>query len=140
MSKLFLMDTSAWIVSFRQPCDINIKSSIEALLSERRIVSCGIIMLELLRGVVSEAEYKKLFNDLNALDFVEITPRVWQASYKIAFEMKRKGNLIPTADCLIAALVIESNLKLIHADQHFSIIQKFTPLEEINILNKINIE
>ena len=130
----FLLDTSAWICSFKPALNLKTKAFIESLLSERRVVTCGIVMLELLQGAVSEAEYKKLHEDPKALDFMEISPRIWDISYKVAFTMRRKGNLVPVGDCLIASLAIGTNVELIHADKHFDAIQKHIPLEAINIL------
>lgn len=134
------MDTSAWIISFKASLNPKTKIAIDAFLSESRIVTCGVVMLELLQGAISEAEYRKLFADLSALVFIETNQRIWEASYRIAFEMRRRGNLIPTGDCLITAIALESKLELIHADKHFDAIQKYIPLEASNILVKPNIE
>lgn len=138
MAELFLLDTSAWIISFRAASVLKIKPFIESLLSERRVVTCGIVMLELLQGAVSESEYKKLFADFSALDFAQINSAVWEVSYKIGFEIKRKGSFIPATDCLIASIAMDGGLKLLHADKHFDIIQKYAPLEAVNILHKFN--
>jgi len=75
-------------------------------------------------GIKNQKEFKELKEEMKSLIWLEISEKVWNRSYSIAFQARRKGITIPSTDILISALVIENNCNLIHSDKHFNILSK----------------
>jgi hypothetical protein len=58
--KFFLVDTSAWLYALRKEFNPVIKDRLDLLLKENRVLTAGIIKLEILGGTKSEKEFQRL--------------------------------------------------------------------------------
>ena len=123
-SDLFLVDTSAWILSLRKEFLPVLKDRIEHLLKENAIVTIGLVKLELLGGTKTEKEFQRLKSRLDALDTVECDLLLWQKAVDLAFKLRRKGVIVPYTDILIAAGALKIKATVIHVDAHFDLIHK----------------
>jgi len=133
-SELVLVDTSAWVLALKKAADPDVKKRIEALLAENRVVIVPLICLELLGGVKSPAEFKRLKSRLEALHTIPLAKAEWEEAASLAFELRRRGKTIPYADIVIAAVAILHNLTLLHADRHFGIIAREINLKAESLL------
>lgn len=125
MDSLFLVDTSAWIYALRKDYLPKIKSYIEKLIEEDRVVINSIIKLELLAGTRTKKEFSRLKLRLDALPEIEINQAVWETAQIMAFDLRRKGVEIPLIDILILSSGKSSNFTLVHRDKHFELAGKY---------------
>ncbi len=119
--KLVLVDTSAWIQALRPGGPERARREVARLVAEDRAAVAGIILLELLSGVKTAKEYRRLKEDLEALVQLAITEHTWQDASRLAFDLRRKGITVPATDVLVMTVSMANACALIHADQHFDL-------------------
>jgi predicted nucleic acid-binding protein len=119
--KLFLVDTSAWILALRKQPVSAIKERIDLLLADNCVVTVGIIKLELLGGAKTEREFRRLKSRLDALEQVETDTSLWEAAYDLAFALRRSGLTVPYTDIVVAAAALRVDATVIHVDTHFDL-------------------
>ena len=124
---MVLIDTSAWIASFRKTGNHELKEFMKQAVVSGLTVTSPIIILELLQGCWSVGERDALKIKLESLDILSITSSVWEQAYELGFSLRRKGLTIPTVDLIIAALAIENKSLLLHHDGHFEMIVPHHP-------------
>lgn len=124
---MILVDTSAWIASFKKTGNHSLKEFIKQAIVFGHAVTSPIIILELLQGCRSIEERDSLRIKLESLDILPMTPVVWEQAYELGFSLRRKGLTIPTLDLVIAALAIANNTFLLHHDEHFEMIVPYFP-------------
>jgi len=122
-----LVDTSAWIVSFRKTGDPQLRDFLRQAIIAGMAVTGPIILLELLQGCKSIEERDALRMKLESLDLLLFSPSTWEQAYELGFALRRKGMTIPTTDILIAALAMENRTLLVHQDGHFEKIASVFP-------------
>ena len=135
-NKLFLIDTSAWILGLKRNSAFQIKNLLTEILDKDQSATTGIIILELLQGTKTKKEYEEIFSDLSALHYFKENREIWKKASLLGFELRRKGITIPSTDLLIASISVYYNLNILHADNHFEIIKLHSNLKTTN-LNKI---
>ena len=133
-NKLFLIDTSAWILGLKRNSSPQIKNILMEILDKDQSATTGIIILELLQG--TKKEYEEIFSDLSALHYFEENKEIWKKASLLGFELRRKGKTIPSTDLLIASISLYYDLDILHADNHFEIIKLYSNLKTTD-LNKI---
>jgi predicted nucleic acid-binding protein len=121
MNNLCLVDTSVWIYALRKAFVPEIKSYVERMIDDDRIVIVPIIKLELLSGTRTKKEFSRLKLRLDALPEVAFTERLWDTAQELAFRLRRKGLAIPLIDILIIAGAISADAVLVHQDRHFDL-------------------
>jgi hypothetical protein len=124
---MILVDTSAWIVSFKKAGNHDLKEFVKQAIVSGHAVTSPIIVLELLQGCRSVEERDSLRTKLESLDLLPITPAVWEQAYDLGFSLRRRGLTIPTADLIIATLALENKTFLVHHDEHFEMIVPYFP-------------
>jgi len=125
MNSLFLIDTSVWIFALRKKYIPEIKSRVEKLLGEGKVVINPIIKLELLAGTKTKKEFSHLKLRLDALPEIAISQEIWEETQKIAFELRRNGLDLPLIDTIILSCAKFSNSTIVHGDRHFELAGKF---------------
>jgi len=121
-----LVDTSIWIDFFR-----NTRSPagdlMDLLLSENRVVLCGIVEMEILQGLMAKerARTEALFE---LLPYIETGREDFRAAGLLWQQLRRKGITIPATDCLIARLCIHRRIPLFSLDAHFDGIENLQRL------------
>ena len=124
-----IIDTSAWIESFRPQGQNKLKEAVKQLISEGKILLPGIIKAELLRGTKSKEEYQMLDELLSGLTYLPVEDDFWGRLAKFSFDLLRGGITVPLVDACIALLAIEQKASLLHRDAHFDLIAQKTELE-----------
>ena len=132
-NKLFLIDTSAWILGLKRNSSNQIKNILTEILDKDQSATTGIIILELLQGTKTKKEYEEIFSDLSALHYFEENKEIWKKASLLGFDLRRKGKTIPSTDLLIASIALHHDLTLLHADNHFEQIQEYTDLKTKNL-------
>jgi predicted nucleic acid-binding protein len=134
---LFLVDSSAWLFALRKEFNPAIKDRLDLLLKENRVLTTGIIKLELLGGTKTEKEFQRLKMRLDALEESETGTSLWERAYDLAFQLRRKGVTIPYTDILIAACALAHDTTLLHVDAHFDRIAQFSHLKVESYVGRI---
>lgn len=134
----FLVDTSAWLFALRKDANLEIKARLDTLLREDAVAITGIIKLELLGGTRTREEFRRLKSRLDALKYVPMEePLLWDLTYEMAFNLRRKGLTIPYTDILIASAAIKEDVILLHADIHFDQVARHSKLRVESFVNRI---
>ena len=124
-----LIDTSVWIDYLRPGCPAALLARVRDILMERRAVSLPVIWLELLTGVLSEALYEDLRDEVTAIPLLEMDERLWEGAYRLGFELRSKGLTIPSVDLIIASAAIRHQVMLLQRDRHFDLIARHSKLK-----------
>jgi len=124
-----IIDTSAWIESFRSQTDKAFINLVKDLILKGRILVPGIVKTELLRGTKNQKEYNKLNDLLKGLEYLPVSEDFWEKLSRFSFRLFRKGITVPLTDTYIALLCIENNASILHRDKHFNLIAEKAPLK-----------
>jgi len=128
-----LVDSSAWIASFRSDAPASLQNYLTQGLTKRSIATASIIKLELLQGANTPREYNDLKSMFDSLHALEMTQAVWNRAYWLGFTLRRNGITIPTTDIMVAALALEYDCALLHQDRHFPMIQSVVELKTVEL-------
>jgi predicted nucleic acid-binding protein len=131
-----IVDTSAWIESFRPDGDVKLKERVKNSILEGEILLIGIIRTEILRGTKSRKEYNMMSELLSGLNYLSVEEDFWDRLSRFSFDLFRKGVIVPLTDTYIALLAIENNVPVLHHDKHFNLIAQKTSLNivEVNMI------
>ncbi|MBM4351664.1 MAG: PIN domain nuclease [Deltaproteobacteria bacterium] len=119
---MILIDTSAWIASFKKTGNEELKEFMRQTVVSGLAVTSPIIILELLQGCRSVGERDALRAKLESLDILPLNQDVWEQAYELGFSLRRRGLTIPTVDLIIAALAVVNKSLLLHHDEHYEMI------------------
>lgn len=131
--QLILVDSSAWIKSFRGEADRDSLRVISSAIEDNCCVITPPIVVELLQGAKNAKEFQLLKKQLESLIVDKITDLDWEKVYELAFLLRRKGFAIPTMDILIASRAVEKKYLLLHCDKHFQLIAKYSKLDQLSM-------
>lgn len=126
-----LVDTSVWSQAFRRdnPTETPELVALRRLLGSATLVSTtGIVVQELLQGVVSTSAREQISQRMRRLRVVQPTVDDHVAAAAIRNACRAKGVQLGTVDALIAQLCIGNDLALLTADGDFRHAAKHTAL------------
>lgn len=118
---MFLIDSSVWIEYLRHGGSKKVKERVREILEKDNAVSCGIVIVEILRGAKDEKTFKLLRETLSSLPQISIDDSVIKRAAEWGFKLDRKGKNISTTDLFIAAAAYE-NAVILHLDSDFETI------------------
>lgn len=126
----FLVDTSVWVEWLKGQDTPEAGWLGHAIVADADIVVPGLVVTEVLRGVASKREARRLEHLLGQFD---PAPPLDDRDYRDAARLYRhclaKGvTIASTVDCLIAQLAIRHRLGLVTRDRDFQAIARVTPL------------
>lgn len=126
-SRLVLVDSSVW-VAFLGRQHLGAAAALPELLRGHRVAINEVIRLEVLTGALNEAQYAELSDAFEGLHALPSTDAVWRRAERLRFELRQRGRVVPVADVLIACSALLYDCELLHADRHFDVISRLTPL------------
>jgi predicted nucleic acid-binding protein len=133
MARLILVDSSIFIGLTREQVDP--LQALTARATAHDWVTCGIVRLEVIRGV-KRPRTKQIFSDfLDLLTSAPTTARVWKDAAELAWTLDRRGLVLPAADILIACCARSIGAGVLSYDEHFALIpglDVFSRLEDLN--------
>lgn len=136
MKDRILIDTSAWILSFKKSDHENLKHKILQALNSLTAVTTNIVILELLQGCRDKKEYEAMKSRLNAVELLPVNDNIWEIAYTTGYELRSKGIAVPTVDIIIASIARAYNCTLLHHDRHFKFIVKHLDFSSIDFLDE----
>jgi predicted nucleic acid-binding protein len=129
---MFLIDSSAWIEYLRPHGSRKAKERVREILEKGEAVSCGIVVIEILRGAKNEKDFRTLRESLMSLPQIPIDEAVIERASHWGFTLDRKGKVASTTDLLIASAAYKK-ARLLHLDSDFGMIGDLAGLEEERI-------
>jgi hypothetical protein len=129
---MFLIDSSLWIEYLRPKGSKKVKEKVREILQKEEAVSCGVVVVEILRGAKNEEDFQSLHDSLMSLPQILIDEAVIEQASKWGFLLDRKGKSISTTNLLIAASA-HKKAQLLDADSNFEIISSIVDLDEERI-------
>ncbi len=130
MSFKILPDTSAWISFFRDTTDETGLKLHRLIELEADICLCGPIVTEVLQGIRSDRDHKKIAKLFELPEYLIMDRAVYEYAAEIYRGCRAKGLTIrSTMDCLIAATAILQDAHLLHQDRDYEGIARHYPLK-----------
>ena len=114
---MVLVDSSVYIQLLRE--QKNPVAELATRFDVVEIVICGIVRVEVLRGVLRQDVRAYLRTFFDALVDVPMTESVWRAAEELAWNLDRTGAILPVTDVLIATCAFEADASLLTHDRHF---------------------
>ena len=116
---MILIDTSAWIEFLRAretPADHRVQSALEG-----EIATCDPVRMELLAGARNDHELDDLRRLLSRATHLRTTPTHYDEAALLFRQARGEGLTVRRlVDCLIAAIAIDNDVELLHADRDFT--------------------
>jgi predicted nucleic acid-binding protein len=81
--------------------------------------TCGIVPVEVLRGVVKPAVRDEMAALFDAIPEVPLSPDIWKRTADLAWTLDRKGMVLPVSDLLIACCALQAQARVVTVDPHF---------------------
>jgi predicted nucleic acid-binding protein len=86
---------------------------------ERNLVICGMVRLEVLRGIRSEKSLRSLSAFMDLMVNIPTNQRIWDDAILLASKMDRKSFVISATDAVIAASALRIGAAIMTSDAHF---------------------
>lgn len=131
---MFLIDSSAWIEYLRPNGSKKAKERVREIIQKDNAVSCGIVIVELLRGTKDEKTFHLLKETLSSLPQVPMDEVVIERAAEWGFKLDRKGKNVSTTDLLIAASAQEKTAIVLHLDSDFEAIASVVGVRQEKIV------
>lgn len=118
MASRVLPDTCAWIDFFRgkptRQADL-----VEAAIVQGAVVTCGVVLYELLQGIKSAREEQSVLHALQGIPYIEMSSSLWIKAGQLSARLRGNSQTLPMSDVAIATLALEHDCSLVTVDRHF---------------------
>jgi len=126
-----LIDTSAWIEFFHPHGDPRVKAALVDLLQTGEALTAAPVLIEVLWGARTEADFALLTEDLTALTCLPLGPAEALAAARLGWTLGRQGHRVPVVDLLLAGAALVAEVPIWHyGDGHFRLLQTAGGLAE----------
>ena len=125
-----LVDTSVWSLALRRnsPIDGPEAAELIELIREVRVQMIGPVRQELLCGIRSQAQFRKLRDHLRAFPDLELTTRDYEAAAEFFNLCRGKGIQGSNANFLICAVAARHKIPIFSTDGDFTLFQPHLPI------------
>ena len=117
---MFLIDSSAWIEYLRPNDSKKVKDKVRDILEKDDAATCGIVVVEILRGAKDDRLFETLKETLQSLPQIQMNDEVIEKAAHWGYTLDRKGKTVSTTDLFIAAAASDKAVVL-HIDSDFEI-------------------
>lgn len=117
---MILVDTSVWIDFFNDQGTPGV-AALEAMIHDGEdLALCGVILTEILQGIRDDRAYALTRAYLEPLVMLPMTDTVFLRAADIYRALRKQGITIrKSIDCMIAAVAVENEVRLLHNDRDF---------------------
>lgn len=127
---MVLVDTTVWIDFFADRSEAHVATLQDLIENEEDLCLCGVILAEVLQGIRSEADYIETKDYLDDLIFLPMRQATFVRAAELYRSLRKKGVTIrKPVDCMIAAVAVEYDIRLLHNDRDFDSIASHSKLE-----------
>ncbi|MEX2578529.1 MAG: PIN domain-containing protein [Verrucomicrobiales bacterium] len=120
METSILVDSNVYIALLRSGRDPG--EAIFSRYDDTDVAVCGMVQLEVLRGVKSPKAQAGLKARFSVMQNLVTDNRLWQQATDLAWTMDRQGKTIPGPDLVIAACALRANAAVHTYDGHFKLV------------------
>lgn len=124
MAQAVLIDSNVYIQILRSGRDVG--RSIDARYHETDVVTCGIVRLEVLRGIVENRAKSWMDGVFSIMCCVSTDQHLWEEATELAWTLDRSGVTLPAQDIVIAACAMRAGAIVHTYDRHFTRIPGLT--------------
>ncbi len=100
------------------------------------LVTCGMIRVEVERGLRVEKIRRTLGGFFSVMINVPTTNKIWEQATEMAWNLDRKGKVLPAQDILIAVSALAHGAAVLTDDGHFEEIPGLQVLKASKTLDK----
>jgi len=118
-SDRILPDTCAWI-DFFKGSRTPLAEALVRSLAQQEVVTCGIVLCELLQGVKKPGEELLVQNAMQALPHLEMTRELWLSAGRLSSSLRKSGHALPLSDIIIATIAMHHGCAVLTVDRHFA--------------------
>jgi predicted nucleic acid-binding protein len=118
MAGVALVDSCVFIRLLREGLDPAVELPRRA--RELDLATCGMVRVEVLRGVRNQRIREGLEEFLNVLNNVPTDNRIWEDAAQLAWALDREGRNLPAQDVLIATCARRIGATVLTFDAHFA--------------------
>ncbi|MEW6185295.1 MAG: PIN domain-containing protein [Thermodesulfobacteriota bacterium] len=126
---MYLIDSSAWIEYLRPQGSPSVKERVREILKREEAVTCGVVVVEIIRGPLHQKQQISLKEALLALPQIDLDSGVFERAGEWGFRGDRQGKNIPTTDLLIGAAAYKK-ATVLHCDKDFEFMSSAFGLEQ----------
>lgn len=112
-----LVDSNIYIELLRNHLDP--AAEITTRVSQLDLATCGMVRVEVLRGIKSEKARARMAAFFDVMQNVPTDNRLWDQAAELAWTMDRKGCVIPAQDIVIACCARRIGAVVLTRDAHF---------------------
>ena len=125
-----LVDTSVWSLALRRAraSPSTIVQELAELVSEGRVEIVGPVRQELLSGVKTTAQFRKLRDTLRAFPDLELEAADFEGAAELYNKCRSKGIQGSNTDFLMCAVAVRRNVAIFTTDGDFSEFKRVAPL------------
>ena len=124
---MIFVDTSAWVEFLRDTGSPTCKLVDELLAHE--IAICDAVRMEVLAGARDESHLTSLRRLLARAIMIPTQPTDYDDAAALYRRCRRQGETVrKLVDCLIAAVSIRADLPILHSDEDFEALARYTEL------------
>ena len=129
MANAVLVDSNFYLSRHRAAADPFLE--LEAVSEAWEPVTCGMVVLEVLRGFRRESDCRYYREAFGVMSCVPTTDRIWHSAAELLRALSRKGFTLPPQDALIAASALSIDVPILTFDPHFSLVPNLTVLNSL---------
>ncbi len=94
----------------------------------------GIVMLEVCRGLRDPLVRDLYLERFSTMVYLPTPNLMWEKAAMLAWEMDRKGRVLPSQDLLIASVCLRHDARLLTRDGHFGVLSGLRLARELEEL------
>lgn len=113
-----LIDSNVFIALIRHRGDPSIP--LVQWAGSRNLLVCGMVRLEVLRGIRSAKARQALETFMDVMVNVPSDANLWNRALELAMDCDRKGFVVSNPDAVIAASALKAHAAVMTSDAHFS--------------------
>lgn len=129
MSRTILVDSSFFISRLGARSDP--LTELQSLRLEYEFAINGVIWAEVLRGRSDPHVRDRFDTAFSTMLFLNLTPGAQRRAARLAWDLDRRGEVIPLTDILIAATALEHGAAVLTFDRHFQKIPGLTAVSDL---------
>ncbi len=126
---MILIDSTVYIDWLRHRADLG--GTLGPLINARALATCGIVRTEVVRGILNLKQKARLEELFDLLEEVPTDHEVWREAGDLAWELDRKGLILPLTDIVIAICAMRIGATVITRDKHFARIPKLKVRQDV---------
>jgi predicted nucleic acid-binding protein len=112
-----LIDSSFYIDALRRRRELPLL--LRDLLVAGRLWTCGVVRLEVLRGVRNETIKSDLSLMFDVMNDIPTDGDLWRSATELGWKLDRRGMVLPVSNLIIASCAIRADVPVLTLDNNF---------------------